>query len=102
EKKSFDTLLGNYKSHFLAMPDKRLKTFNGTLADLGIALNFNGEGNTKFNISTGAMNKEQTKQFFTDPSLLPEVGIFTDTDFFNENLSQLGKLKQRDFLDLVT
>lgn len=102
EKKSFDTLLRLYKNHFLSIPDKRLKVFNSTLADIGIALNFDGEGNTKFNINTGAMQKEQAKQFFADHSLLPEVGIFTDTDFFNESHSQLSTLKQRDFLNLVT
>jgi hypothetical protein len=101
DKRGLEDLVELYKNKYLSIPEKRLASFNGTVVDVGIALNFTDEANNKFNVNTGAMLRDQAKQYFSDESLLSEVGIFSDTDFFNENPSQLGSYRQRDFLELV-
>ncbi len=106
EKRNMDTLVKIYKSKFLSIPEKTLSAFKADLVDVGIALNFTDNSNEKynvqFNMNTGAMLKDQALQFFSNASLLPDVGLFSDTDFFIENQQQLSNFKQKDFLELVT
>lgn len=106
EKRSMDVLIGLYKNKLLSVSDKMLTSFKGDLVDIGIALNFTEDFNDKksirFNMNSGAMLKDQAKLFFNDASLLPEVGLFTDTDFFIENPSLLSSFKQKELLELVT
>ena len=105
EKRNMETLIKLYKSKFLIIPEKTLSAFKADLVDVGIALkftgNFNGKNIVGINMNTGAMLKDQAMQFFSNEPLLPDVGLFSDTDFFIENPSQLSSFRQKDFLELV-
>jgi hypothetical protein len=86
ETSSFKNSFDEYRKKFLGLSDDDLKKFNGDLIDLGFPLNFS-VGEDFFNVTTGPMEKIQSKEFLLDDDELPEAGIFVDVDYFKKEFS---------------
>lgn len=95
----FTETFEGYKSKFLKTTDEELKVFNSNLVDVGFALNFS-DGDVKFNIQTGPMEREQAKSFFGDEEELPEAGIYVDIDFFRDSFDV--STPQRTILSMLS
>ncbi len=95
---SFKNSFDEYRKKFLGLSDEDLKKFNGDLIDLGFPLNF-AVGEDFFNVTTGPMEKNQSKEFLLDDDELPEAGIFVDVDYFKKEFSP--HITQKNVLDFI-
>jgi hypothetical protein len=83
---SFTKTFNTFRQKFLRLDDDLLKKFDGNLVDLGMPLNFiNGED--FFNVTTGPMNDEQSKDFFPDEVELYKNSLFVEVDYFKKEFS---------------
>lgn len=98
ESKSFKNSFDEYRKKFLGLSDEDLKKFDGDLIDVGFPLNF-AVGEDFFNITTGPMEKSQSKGFLIDDKELPASGIYVDTDYFRKEFSP--HITQKNVLDFV-
>ena len=100
-KKNFQNLFTRFKDKFLATDNFDLTKFGGELVDVGVPLNFESNlDNTKFNVSMGAMRKDQALQFFTTEKTLAKTGFFVDIDYFCDNLKEFGG-RQSKYIGIV-
>lgn len=98
ETESFKNSFDEYRKKFLGLSDEDLKKFEGDLIDLGFPLNF-AVGEDFFNVTTGPMEKSQSKEFLIDNEELPASGIYVDTDYFRKEFSP--HIIQKNVLDFV-
>jgi len=98
ETESFKNSFDDYRKKFLGLSDEDLKKFDGDLIDLGFPLNFT-IGEDFFNVTTGPMEKSQSKEFLLDDDELPDAGIFVDVDYFKKEFSP--HITQKNVLDFV-
>jgi hypothetical protein len=85
ETDDFSKAREGYRKRFLKLSDEEMREFGGDLIDLGFPLHFQHDENC-FNVMTGPMEREQSKQFFGEIDL-PPTGIFVNIDYFRKNLS---------------
>ncbi len=98
EAKDFKSAFDNYRSKFLAITEDELKQFNGDLIDIGFPLNF-VVGEDFFNVTTGPMEKSQSKEMVIDDEKLPKTGIYVDVDYFRKEFSP--HTTQKNILDFI-
>jgi hypothetical protein len=98
ETKNFKESFDKYRSQFLGLQDDEIKKFGGDLIDLGFPLNF-ADGEEFFNVTTGPMEKKQSKEFVLDADELPESSIFIDVDYFRKEFSP--HITQKNVLELI-
>jgi hypothetical protein len=98
ESKNFKESFDRYRSSFLGLSDDNLKKFEGDLIDLGFPLNFT-VGEDFFNITTGPMEKIQSKEFIINDEELPDAGIYIDVDYFRKELSPY--ITQKNVLEFL-
>jgi len=98
EAGSFKISFDEYRKKFLGLSDDDLKKFEGDLIDIGCPLNF-AVGEDFFNVTTGPMEKSQSKIFLVDNDELPASGIYVDIDYFKKEFSPY--ITQKNVLDFV-
>ena len=82
--KDFTKLFEAYKNKFLGLPNDDLSSFGGDLIDVGFPLNF-VNGDNFFNVVTGPMQKEQSKNIFGDEAF--DAGFYLEVDYFTKEIS---------------
>lgn len=100
EQSNFEKALENLKKEFLNLNGGKLEKFGGKLVDVGLPLNFK-EGDVKFNINFGVMEKEQSSQFFIDEESVPDCGVFIDVDYFQDDNFSSVSAKQSNILQFI-
>ncbi len=100
EQSNFEKALENLKKEFLNLNGGKLEKFGGELVDVGLPLNFK-EGDIKFNINFGVMEKEQSSQFFIDEESVPDCGVFIDVDYFQDDNFSFVSAKQSNILQFI-
>lgn len=100
EQSNFEKALENLKKEFLNLNSGKLEKFGGELVDVGLPLNFK-EGDVKFNINFGVMEKEQSSQFFIDEESVPDCGVFIDVDYFQDDIFSSVSVKQSNVLQFI-
>ncbi len=93
EVSDFENTLRAYREHFLKLNDEDVKEFGGQLVDVGFPLNF-VEGDKRFNILTGPMEKAQALTRYGNEEGIPETAIFLDFDYFKGEFGKEFRLKE--------
>lgn len=100
-RKSFNTLLKEYKQKLLQFKPSHFKSIKGSLIDVGVSYIFL-KGKTRYHLTSGPMSKKQATDYFPDKDL-PEKGIFIDIDIYKEKgdfqSDDNRRRKLNDFID---
>ncbi|MDO8505040.1 MAG: hypothetical protein Q7S48_00440 [bacterium] len=96
--KNFKDYFEAYKKNISVFTKKNL--FKAELVDVGLNLNF-ANGDEYFNITTGPMEREQTKIFFDEnpDEDLPNTCVYVEVDYFKKDFKP--SVKQKDIFKII-
>lgn len=98
EVQGFKETMGRFRNRFLKLSEAEVEKFGGDLVDVGFPLNFS-VGDRRFNIMTGAMEKEQALERYGRGEELPQAGIYVDVDYFKSKFKRA--LRQKDVFAFI-
>jgi len=95
---SFKELFNRYSTRFATLTDEAKKILDAKLIDIGCPVNFEDE-HGRFNTSSGPMEDEQARVFFSQAEHLAKVGLFFDIDYWQRPKKEL---KNANILELIS